>query len=1149
MELNKSYNRSDFIEIVQGLITGFARDVRKIEYSSSIVSEVWQIGVSTPLDLVILEVKTSRQIHNKVGITNEAFRILHKIGAFTALVSFSNVETISGQWRLSLVKSEPKIVDGKITTEFSNPKRLSYLLGKGAKIATPTKHLINRGKCNDFLDLCSRFSMEVVNKDFYESIALLFTELVGGKRDVGSKHLSFPGLLSINDEINQTITHQEFAVRLIGRLLFCWFLKEKKSLKGIPLISDGILSSFGVFSYESYYHSVLEPLFFEILNTRVEDRKQTFHQPPFSWTPYLNGGLFNPHETDHYEFDYVTQSGKIGRVDIPNDWFHRIFVVFETYNFTVDENTTFDVDLSIDPEMLGRIFENLLAEINPDTGESARKSTGSFYTPRNIVDFMVDNSLQIYLQNKTRISLDKLEKLTSINVEQSITTLFSSVELVSIIEALSSVKILDPACGSGAFPIGLMQKIVYILQLVDPDSRLWLDQQLKFASPELIRLFNEQYQKSNFNYLRKLGIIRECIFGVDIQPIATEISRLRCFLTLIVDEIVEDNSPNRGIETLPNLDFKFVSANSLVRLSAINEIFDNTDQIETLKKTRNSYFNATSDQRKRCQNDFLLLQSKMSALVTEQYGGTPSEKFLQLIRWNPFSDSKVDWLDTEWMFGVKCFDIVIENPPYVSTKDIGDKDKKLLEEQYGFVDDLYNHFIVRSIELLKPNGILTVISSDTYFTTETKKNLRTNILNHFIHKIAHLGYDVFDSAMVSTAVLIMQNQLKPNPSMQVIDSKRQKDFNLAKQYLLQQTKYQEAINQAFFVPNEVNLKIHNRLAGVSRSIERKYGEYIKTSKTIDKYKHVLQSYRNTLKQGDFTLIGLVTEGGQGLATANNGLYVGVLDGTKEADAIRQNRYLKMAEFNAVNKCNYAIPKDENRVWSLFDDIKEKYGRDVFGQGFIFRIVPKEFVVDTSNVKSKHQECGFPIEGPTFVPYDKGDKDGNRWFLENPYVIDWSETKVRTLQENSHKKGEGSSRFQNARFYFKEGFCYSDIKTHFIKARLKPVSIHDIKSMSLFSLDDRIPNAYLITLLNSNLIANIVDNFINNTQTFQINDCRAVPIPIPSDSQLRQVLDLFNNAVDIQKLFFASTINKDEKLSRLDSIQNKVDQLVEQIYGI
>src|SRR5690606_32939324 len=119
----------------------------------------------------------------------------------------------------------------------------------------------------------------------------------------------------------------------------------------------------------------------------------------------------------------------------------------------------------------------------------------------------------------------------------------------------------------------------------------------------------------------------------------------------------------------------------------------------------------------------------------------------------------------------------------------------------------------------------------------------------------------------------------------------------------------------------------------------------------------------------------------------------------------------------------------------------------------------------------------------------GDKDGNRWFLDNPYVIGWSKRNVSELKKNAGKKGKGSSRFQNSQFYFREGFCYSDINTHFIKARLKPVSIHDVKSMSLFSTTNKVPNYYIISLLNSELVADIVDCFINNTQTFQINDCR------------------------------------------------------------
>src|SRR6266700_1866869 len=303
---------------------------------------------------------------------------------------------------------------------------------------------------------------------------------------------------------------------------------------------NDLLSLGAVTKTPDYYHSILEPIFFEVLNKPVKSRKDGYDKEPFSSIPYLNGGLFSPQDDDFFNYNEAKQANNRTTVIIPDEWLQKFFEVLETYNFTIDENTSFDEELSIDPEMLGRIFENLLAEINPETGESARKSTGSYYTPRVIVDYMVDESLLLYLRNQTQIDEDKLRACISYDLSDDEGNQLTENERARIISALEKVKILDPACGSGAFPIGALQKIVFILQQTDPEGHLWFSKQIKNTSPEIRRVLEREFAHKNFDYIRKLGIIRENIYGVDIQPIATEISRLRCFLTLVVEERIQE---------------------------------------------------------------------------------------------------------------------------------------------------------------------------------------------------------------------------------------------------------------------------------------------------------------------------------------------------------------------------------------------------------------------------------------------------------------------------------------------------------------------------------------------------------------------------------------------------------------------------------
>ena len=507
-------------------------------------------------------------------------------------------------------------------------------------------------------ELIKRFSIEIVNKQFYNEISTSFTELVGGERN-GKKYNRQLFLKGVKDNNK----YAEFGVRLIGRIMFCWFLREKKSVNNIPLIEDSFFNR-NIEETESYYHEILETLFFELLNTPIDRRRDVFKTPEYNLIPYLNGGLFSPHSDDIYSFDQKVNSGKRENVFIPNEWFVKFYKILNEYNFTVDENTSYDIELSIDPEMLGRIFENLLAEINPETGENAKKSTGSFYTPREIVDYMVDTSLSEYLFSKTRIEKKKLDALISYSKDDDDLAVFDENETNKIINAIYSVTVLDPACGSGAFPIGMLQKLVYILQELDPNATKWFERATRNTDPLFKNEIEKKFTSGSLNYIRKLSVIQNSIFGIDIQPIAVEISRLRCFLSLIIEEKVYDEAPNRGINPLPNLDFKFIIANSLIKLDDNHQVslFENQDHIEQLKSVRDEYFNAPIERRNELKLQIANIQQDMLLNTINNYKKIASTKYQQLYSWKPFANEATDWFDPDWMFGIdNGFDIVISD--------------------------------------------------------------------------------------------------------------------------------------------------------------------------------------------------------------------------------------------------------------------------------------------------------------------------------------------------------------------------------------------------------------------------------------------------------------------------------------------------------
>src|SRR4030043_320409 len=322
----------------------------------------------------------------------------------------------AGSFRFSLVYGQAE----GTRKSWSNFRRFTYFVSRDQ---TNNTFLGRIGSC-DFsrLDVIKdAFSVEKVNKEFYKEIAKDYYRLTG--KNGFKRELVLP---SVGKDDKK---YEEFAVRLIGRVIFCWFLKYKKSANDIPLIPKEALSVSAAQNHANYYHSILELLFFEVMNKPVKDRKP-LTIPQSDRIPFLNGGLFEPHVNDYY------QSAPTYALKIPDTWFEDFLGVLEQYNFTIDENSIVDADVSVDPEMLGRIFENLLAEVVPETGETARKATGSYYTPRAIVDYMVEQSLKQYLLTKTGIDEDKITALLSY---ESPEVILSGKEKDSIISALDEI--------------------------------------------------------------------------------------------------------------------------------------------------------------------------------------------------------------------------------------------------------------------------------------------------------------------------------------------------------------------------------------------------------------------------------------------------------------------------------------------------------------------------------------------------------------------------------------------------------------------------------------------------------------------------------------------------------------------------------------
>ena len=671
--------------------------------------------------------------NKRVGLRNLVKSFINPTwGEFdAALVVFDSGD----HWRLSFICD--------IKGEATSPKRYTYVFGSDDLLyRTPIERFnFLKKKGISFENLRTAFSVEALSDEFFDKYREQYADFIQyatGKRfvKVGSKWEE-KVLGEPNTALMQAFNHNEKKIRdyvkkMMGRITFLHFLQRKGWMcEDLNYMQNMFENS----PYKNdYLDSVLEPLFFGILNTKPAEREALFAD--YDWDksllnewkdiPYLNGGLFERDEEDEPESRF------------PADYFKRLFQFFSEYNFTIDENDPNDAEVGVDPEMLGKIFENLLED---------NKDKGAFYTPKEIVRYMCQESLIAYLETNTSVAKDKIRKFV-LSPEDGVADIPDN-KKPKLLTTLEEVKICDPAIGSGAFPMGLLNELLHCREV----------------------LSGERYDRAEI----KKSIIQNNIYGVDIEKGAVDIARLRFWLSIVVDE--ETPSP------LPNLDYKIMQGNSLIEsfmgvdLSKLTyekeykkdkgEILLFDDEKNRLQKTvshlLSSYYSCSDHGRK------VKLQQDISDTINKQLEAQAYDPvILGKLKTINLAENKKFFLWHTWFSDVfsrpskEGFDIVIGNPPYgANIDDLVSLYEELYPNTSHGYKDIYKYFYDFGLSICKNNGVVCYITPNTFLRQPRYGDLRRVLLEFNILQILDLGENIFEDAVVPVAICLCKAITSP----------------------------------------------------------------------------------------------------------------------------------------------------------------------------------------------------------------------------------------------------------------------------------------------------------------------------------------------------------------------------------------------------
>lgn len=966
--------------------------------------------------------------------------------------------------------------------------------------------------------------------------------------DVALRH----HLKHLNDEPAERV-----ALRILTQVLFCEFVQRKGLLGGR---SDWLTQAFRD-RRGHYYQTVLEPLFYDALGTPKAHRR-----PGLPDVPYLNGGLF----------ERIYGPASLALPDAVFDLDGGLLGYLDGWTFTISEEMPEEAEVAVDPEMLGRVFEHL-------AGEQSVRQHGTVYTPRPVVHFMCREALVPWLQEAIGLfEAEARHLLTDPDPLAGDDGLVSRLGTGTVADlaarlpaALDRLRVIDPAVGSGAFPLGMLAEIVRLRSICHS-------------------ALHGQEADLTTVYGWKLQAISHVLFGVDIEPRAIELCRLRLWLSLVV-ELPAGVDP----DPLPNLEFRTVVADSLVDFVHGIEIQNTRGGLSFFSEPRlvglhDRWFTASGDEKDQLRAEIAAVEDEVvRRQLTNAYAGARSEaeraevddlagRFASVGRAFPCFVPALHAPDVAAGGG---WDVVIMNPPYVGAKEVTQRlpgwRVQDLRRHYGDLNDLMIHFAQRAVQLARPGGVVSMIFNDSIFTSTDAQDLRRD-WSAAATVLTVARTKCFEGKAVNGGVVVAGCVPSTGGALRWVEGYRKDVADLAEAseplpFTAERGRMQTAgtlevwsapasdfrrlPHRPLFRPSAEALALLDRFESCAGwqdtwsrwdTKNRRGWTLLSNTRALDRYVETLRraGFYDRLQQGDWVFLGLAIEGGVGLQTGDDRRFLAAVEGTAEAArhlAIQEPlEELTLRHPEAVEVYRRYLPRGREAALLQVSD--------TFGAGLgwprvgTFRVAPAAGV-RSQPLSGDERQYGI-ASGPYFVPFEKGDRSdtdeghaiGTRWWRQNPLVIDWSSDAVALLRQRSQAGGARKPYWRNESLWFSEGVTWNRVASYLRCRQVPKTAIFGDKAPMIRPRPELswLDAHCLLALLNSDTLDYCLRTLLGSRMMIEVGDVRRLPVPVLGPDDASRLSALGQEAV---------TTKATGQGRLLAEIETEVNGLVRRLYGI